>query len=85
MKKLLLSSMALALFGIIGTAQKLNKLTKKEKKAGWELLFNGNDFDGWKKFNGGDVTGWKVAVIKRNTGYSVMSKAFSKKIFITRV
>jgi len=33
-------------------AQKLNKLTGKEKKAGWVLLFNGKDFTGWRQYNG---------------------------------
>ncbi len=44
----------------IGQAQKLNKLSKAEKKAGWELLFNGKNLDGWKSFQGGEVEGWKV-------------------------
>ena len=33
-------------------AQKPNKLTGKEKKAGWVLLFNGKDFAGWRQCNG---------------------------------
>jgi hypothetical protein len=33
-------------------AQKVNQLSGKEKKAGWELLFNGNNFDGWRQCNG---------------------------------
>jgi hypothetical protein len=33
-------------------AQKVNQLSNKEKKAGWELLFNGNNFDGWRQYNG---------------------------------
>lgn len=41
-------------------AQQINTLSQKEKEEGWELLFNGKDFDGWTKFNGKPVTGWKV-------------------------
>jgi hypothetical protein len=33
-------------------AQKANKLSRKEKKDGWELLFNGKNFDGWRQYNG---------------------------------
>lgn len=40
---LILSAIAMA---IPCFAQAPNTLTKKEKKAGWELLFNGKDFSG---------------------------------------
>jgi hypothetical protein len=32
-----------------------NKLTKKEKKLGWELLFDGKTFTNWKGYNMGKV------------------------------
>ena len=32
--------------------QGLNKLTAKEKKDGWVLLFDGKDFKGWRQCNG---------------------------------
>ncbi len=34
------------------SGQGVNKLTKKEKKEGWVLLFNGRDFEGWRQCNG---------------------------------
>lgn len=33
-------------------SQPVNQLTKKEKKKGWVLLFNGKDFNGWRQCNG---------------------------------
>ena len=35
--------------------QGVNKLTKKEKKNGWVLLFNGTDFSGWRQCNGTEM------------------------------
>jgi hypothetical protein len=43
------------------TAQNVNELTKKEKKEGWVLLFNGDDFDGWRQYNGDKMPDtWKI-------------------------
>ena len=36
-------------------SQKDNTLSKKEKRQGWELLFNGNDFDGWRLCNSDEM------------------------------
>ena len=43
------------------SCQSDNKLTRAEKAAGWELLFNGEDLTGWRDFNGTENTnGWTV-------------------------
>jgi hypothetical protein len=39
-----------------------NTLSKAEKRAGWQLLFNGTNFDGWHNFRQeGIQPGWQVA------------------------
>lgn len=47
-----MSLMAAILIALPGVSQTVNKLTEKEKKAGWVLLFNGQNFDGWRQCNG---------------------------------
>jgi hypothetical protein len=43
------------------TAAKANTLTAEEKAAGWVLLFDGNDLNGWHNFKRDDVRpGWQV-------------------------
>ncbi|MCP4310772.1 MAG: DUF1080 domain-containing protein [Bacteroidetes bacterium] len=37
------------------TGQSVNKLTSKEKKEGWVLLFSGSDFSGWRQCNGSEM------------------------------
>src|SRR5258708_13933907 len=40
----------------------VNKLTDAENAAGWKLLFNGKDAEGWHSFKRKDVLpAWKVA------------------------
>jgi hypothetical protein len=43
------------LIALPSCAQKFNKLTGKEKKAGWVLLFNGKNFTGWRQYNGTEM------------------------------
>ena len=65
MKKIFIVALTLALTtGLIGqnelSAQ--NKLTKKEKKEGWVLLFNGKSTEGWRGNNRPDFPkGWEIA------------------------
>jgi hypothetical protein len=42
---------AAILISLPSKGQMLNKLSAKEKKAGWVLLFNGKDFTGWRQCN----------------------------------
>ena len=37
-----------------------NQLREEEKKAGWELLFDGETMSDWKKLSGDSSAGWKV-------------------------
>ncbi len=55
MKRIILLSLvsAAAMLTVLPTCgQAINKLTAKERKAGWMLLFDGKDFKGWRQFNG---------------------------------
>ncbi len=58
MKRKIISSflcIATLIFMIPVSGQKVNQLTKKETKKGWVLLFNGQDFSGWRQCNGTDM------------------------------
>lgn len=45
----------------VSHAQEANKLSKKEKQEGWERLFNGKDFSGWRQYNGTEMPkNWEI-------------------------
>jgi hypothetical protein len=49
------------LLALPSQAQENNTLTDAEKAAGWQLLFNGTNFDGWHNFHKQGVSpGWVV-------------------------
>lgn len=62
MKRLLFVVLLVCGVSFAATAQELNTLTKKERKAGWQLLWNGRDLSGWKSNspNGDMNKGWKA-------------------------
>jgi hypothetical protein len=51
-RNIYLSCIALMLIIMPAIGQDVNKLSAKEKKDGWVLLFNGKDFTGWRQCNG---------------------------------
>ena len=51
-RSFILSCIAFMLIISPAIAQDVNKLSEKEKKEGWVLLFNGKDFSGWRQCNG---------------------------------
>jgi hypothetical protein len=63
MKKLVsvsLVALMMAFAGVKVSGQELNKLTPKEKKEGWELLFDGKSMDKWRCYKMDKVQGWLV-------------------------
>ena len=63
MKKILLAFVLLmfSMTTVMSYAKGPNKLTRKEKKAGWVLLFNGKDFSGWRQCNGKKMAeNWEI-------------------------
>ncbi len=60
-KGILFSVLLLAVSFTSLSAQNSNKLTEKEKKDGWVLLFDGKNFDGWRKCNSSQMAAnWEI-------------------------
>ena len=56
-RNLILSLMSLfaLVFAMSALGQNINKLSVEEKTDGWDLLFNGSDFSGWRQCNGTEM------------------------------
>lgn len=62
MKRKMFSFMFLAVISSVLVSAQNNQLTKKEKKAGWQLLFDGKSFDGWRKCNSTEMAAnWEIS------------------------
>ncbi len=64
MKKRLFMTMAVVAAILVAAptfAQRVNKLSKQEIEAGWKLMFNGENFDGWRQCNGTEMpANWEI-------------------------
>ncbi|MDX1955459.1 MAG: DUF1080 domain-containing protein [Chitinophagaceae bacterium] len=56
----LLLGLCIFMAPLLSQAQNDNTLTKKEKKEGWVLLFDGKSLKGWKGFKDRAAAGWQV-------------------------
>lgn len=77
--------LAAASFQVVSAAEApINALTAKEKKDGWQLLFDGSSFSGWHNFNREGVRpGWAIrdgtlaCIDPHNAGDLVSPKDFT--------
>jgi hypothetical protein len=61
MKKTVIAFAALITIMSFMPKQKDNTLSKKEKKEGWVLLFDGTSMNGWRNYKNREADGWAVA------------------------
>jgi hypothetical protein len=59
-KNILKFILPVMVIAIAGCNSKFNSLTKQEKSAGWQLLFNGKSLDGWRTFKNNPANSWEV-------------------------
>ena len=61
MKKIVIAFTALIMIMSFMPKQKDNTLSKKEKKEGWILLFDGTSMNGWRNYKNREAEGWAIA------------------------
>ncbi|HCC50639.1 MAG TPA: DUF1080 domain-containing protein [Porphyromonadaceae bacterium] len=62
MKRRILSVAFFVVISSVLVSAQNNKLTEKEKSEGWQLLFDGKNFDGWRKCNSTDMAAnWEIS------------------------
>ena len=71
-KRIIILFLTATLFsGVFAQNVSINSLSEKEKKEGWQLLFNGKNLSGWETFEGKKITGWKVIDgVLNNSGFA---------------
>ncbi|CAM3450495.1 DUF1080 domain-containing protein [Aquirufa ecclesiirivi] len=73
MKKFILACSLMAM-GIVTLAQTANTLTSKEKKEGYQLLFDGTTLKGWHAYNKPGTVGTSWSVTNGEIGFDVTKK-----------
>lgn len=61
-----------------------NVITKKEKKEGWRLLFNGTNMDGWRTYKNKPTNSWEVVNSELHCKGSVTDKSDMRSDLITQ-